>query len=1277
MTDIVKHLTQYLDSLSKEGKDINTYFSSIQGSNSNLNDPQQSVDAKVLRSKLIQFAKNIRGMGKVLEQSMAQDDELSQLVELINKEAETLEAAIAKASSDDKLMRAASFIIFPPLMSLAAAVKFYFSSRPVQTTGASSGAVKSSSSGITLSRNNQLNIQQKQQKSGLSDNIQITDLDADAKESIVDDILEFVRVCQKLVTYLKSDALERTVILGHLTKIVLFIKKVMANEKLTSIIGDDLMANFIQVVKDIRSIEKSDEIDPQILANLSASLIPLASSVRQTVKKLSNQDDTLVNSNEALGSNEDLKRSNTAFKQGGMAHSYSAASLSQSIVDGESNMPLAYKHDMLMGDTILFGQQIEISESLQKSSYIRDGSPPSSLGQGPSPLSASMQPPVFGSPSDSTFQVNKRKQTAFRGFGPSKLDFEQKQVAQPAVSSPLARSNTDGEIQVAKLSIEEFQGAVLRKSGDLKKIYPVSIDIQPPGEVGRAKYAVVFEVFTTKSKQDEGSHTLRKSDVEIFWLLQEINRLNQKKVAPFTELSQGPPNVVEVNRFLHECVQMFEYINRNAAVLKSTAVIEFVSKGLYNVGDVRQFSPTPLQQASIAKISSYDGGLQNVLSRPASDIEATFFCPHNSTSNRFSVYQVDPKEVASLLPSSISPASNRNSFFNARNSKYYSSMRDLRDLKAMSSSNSDVSDGRQSAKRDSVASMYRNSSNDQLNSSRFSNGTENRRSRLFSSVKNMSKSSFNKQDSYQEGNTSSNNLLKSQETGSSSKAKLSLNHKDRAKEALRFIHCADTFVASGFTKQDESTYVLASGGKEQMIIKVEEGIPRIDAAMLDNLVSASITNDPPTDSQFIECFFLTYRHWMKSHELLMKVIERYKHSAKDKQARSEIEQMQVASYVQNWILLSWDDFDRDKNLQLILEKFIDIIRTSKKIALMSSQILAISDQKKQEFKALKAELAKREAPSTGIISNVGVTTFISLDPNAFAEQLTKVERLLFEKIRPIDYIENLWQKEKTITAIDAWVNHFNQVSYWIGTEICTTPIMKNRVMVIENIVKIMKVLKDLNNYNALMAFISGLNMAAVMRLKKTWANVNPKLMHTLHDIERIMDPKHNYLTYRDVEVKLLGNPFVPFLGLYLKDLTFTNDGNPKTLANGLINFSKNWQIFEIIKRIEALKQTPYVFAEDPVTYDFCSKLIALPDKRLYAYSLLCEPRPETNQSVDSSSSSGGNNGTAKGGSRVTSNDNSQAQPAPSLKQSSLLKPESQSKDGRLIDKWHHGGGKQK
>ncbi|KAJ2890319.1 hypothetical protein GGI21_006212 [Coemansia aciculifera] len=64
-----------------------------------------------------------------------------------------------------------------------------------------------------------------------------------------------------------------------------------------------------------------------------------------------------------------------------------------------------------------------------------------------------------------------------------------------------------------------------------------------------------------------------------------------------------------------------------------------------------------------------------------------------------------------------------------------------------------------------------------------------------------------------------------------------------------------------------------------------------------------------------------------------------------------------------------------------------------------------------------------------------------------------------------------------------------------------------------------------------------------MRLKQTWALLPKKFNIMCKRLHEAMDPDHNYANYRAI-LRRSQPPLLPFLGLYLTDLTFLEDGNP-------------------------------------------------------------------------------------------------------------------------------------
>jgi Rap guanine nucleotide exchange factor 4 len=90
--------------------------------------------------------------------------------------------------------------------------------------------------------------------------------------------------------------------------------------------------------------------------------------------------------------------------------------------------------------------------------------------------------------------------------------------------------------------------------------------------------------------------------------------------------------------------------------------------------------------------------------------------------------------------------------------------------------------------------------------------------------------------------------------------------------------------------------------------------------------------------------------------------------------------------------------------------------------------------------------------------------------------------------------------------------------------------------------------------NSFFAIIMGLSNVAVSRLSMTWEKLPIKYKKIFSEFETEMDPSRNHRKYR-IRLEKLSPPYIPFMPLLLKDLTFIHEGN-KTFKNGLLNFEK-------------------------------------------------------------------------------------------------------------------------
>lgn len=148
-----------------------------------------------------------------------------------------------------------------------------------------------------------------------------------------------------------------------------------------------------------------------------------------------------------------------------------------------------------------------------------------------------------------------------------------------------------------------------------------------------------------------------------------------------------------------------------------------------------------------------------------------------------------------------------------------------------------------------------------------------------------------------------------------------------------------------------------------------------------------------------------------------------------------------------------------------------------------------------------------------------------------------------------------------------------------------------------------------------MAIRSALDSASIIRLKKTWDHLSLKYKVIWETIQKATDSQRNFAEYRQ-RLKKANAPCLPFLGIYLTDMTFIDDGNPdcRTSPNGkqLINFNKYVKMAKILNEINHF-QVPYKFIEVEEIQGYIKttlQKVQQDDELFYARSLKCEPKEE-------------------------------------------------------------------
>uniref|UniRef100_F8VRX1 Rap guanine nucleotide exchange factor 3 n=1 Tax=Homo sapiens TaxID=9606 RepID=F8VRX1_HUMAN len=157
-----------------------------------------------------------------------------------------------------------------------------------------------------------------------------------------------------------------------------------------------------------------------------------------------------------------------------------------------------------------------------------------------------------------------------------------------------------------------------------------------------------------------------------------------------------------------------------------------------------------------------------------------------------------------------------------------------------------------------------------------------------------------------------------------------------------------------------------------------------------------------------------------------------------------------------------------------------------------------------------------------------------------AGQLTDHDWSLFNSIHQVELIHYVLGpqhlRDVTTANLERFMRRFNELQYWVATELCLCPVPGPRAQLLRKFIKL------------------AAHNSAISRLAHTWERLPHKVRKLYSALERLLDPSWNHRVYRLALAKL-SPPVIPFMPLLLKDMTFIHEGN-HTLVENLINFEK-------------------------------------------------------------------------------------------------------------------------
>ncbi|KAJ6240892.1 ras guanine nucleotide exchange factor i-related [Anaeramoeba flamelloides] len=367
-----------------------------------------------------------------------------------------------------------------------------------------------------------------------------------------------------------------------------------------------------------------------------------------------------------------------------------------------------------------------------------------------------------------------------------------------------------------------------------------------------------------------------------------------------------------------------------------------------------------------------------------------------------------------------------------------------------------------------------------------------------------------------------------------------------------------------------------------------------------------------TEVRYRDAFLMTYQSFMKPGYLFAKLKERYcvPHIKMNNWARfKDTIQIRVISALDSWIKLCWDDIDEKLCLRIV--EFIQTTISTER-QLTAQKLLKLIDDMKEKRQRGKSATFTGQIPEVIVPKNIFSRNFTLLDIGEveFARQYTLYVFELFQKIKPSELVTEAWQKKSLkskATNTLALINKFNEFSKFISTTIVEARTVKERARYYQKFLKIGKHLLELQNYDSLMSIHAGYMHSAVKRLKLTISEVPKNIIKLFLEIKSILKHDQGYKEYRQMLEKK-EPPLVPYLGVFLTDITFISTGSPDKV-NGLINFAKRKLLYNVVSKIQQYQRVPYNFFPIHQIQVLLKKEFKYKnDKDLFQISLKREPR---------------------------------------------------------------------
>lgn len=224
----------------------------------------------------------------------------------------------------------------------------------------------------------------------------------------------------------------------------------------------------------------------------------------------------------------------------------------------------------------------------------------------------------------------------------------------------------------------------------------------------------------------------------------------------------------------------------------------------------------------------------------------------------------------------------------------------------------------------------------------------------------------------------------------------------------------------------------------------------------------------------------------------------------------------------------------------------------------------------QMYEEYERQAARLEPSAQLPMSKPRYHTFMAIPPEDVAEEMTRMDWVMFSSIRIRDFVRHVGlsaderSRCRSLKNVDRTIAHFNHVAKWVANMILLRDKPKHRAQTLEKFMAVAARLRQMNNYNGLAAVLAGINGSAVHRLAQTRALVPAEAHKSFARLVILMGTQKSHFAYR-LAWENSPLPRIPFIPLHRRDLISAEEGSRTLVGPGADRI--NWRKFEVLGEV--------------------------------------------------------------------------------------------------------------